>query len=158
MTTIEISQQKKSPITIMIFVEGTILEPKSIFSIYNHKSYQPIGKAVQIINGWWKQGANILYCTSRRGKGAREMAELLQRFGFQGSALHAREKGEKYKNIVEDVRPNILIEDDCKSIGGAWQMCITHISEEIKDQIKSVVVREFKGIDHLPQDLNELTL
>ena len=37
---------------IMIFVEGTILKPRSIFSLYNHKAYVPIGKSVDIIKEW----------------------------------------------------------------------------------------------------------
>jgi len=52
--------------------------------------------------------------------------------------------------------PDILIEEDCRSIGGQWQMCITHVEPELKSKIKSIVVKEFKGIDHLPDDLPDL--
>lgn len=58
-------------------------------------------------------------------------------------------------NIVEAVKPSILIEDDCKSIGGSWQMCITHVTPQLKDQIVSIVIKEFAGIDHLPTQFTD---
>lgn len=33
-----------------------------------------------------------------------------------------RDKGEQYSGIVEKLRPDILIEDDCRSIGGTEKM------------------------------------
>ena len=52
--------------------------------------------------------------------------------------------------------PDFLIEDDCESIGGEKEMTITFIKPEIKEKIKSVVVKEFGGIDYLPDNLDEL--
>ena len=85
------------------------------------------------------------------------MAALLKKYGFPGAGLYYRGRGETYKDIIERIQPNVLIEDDCKSIGGAWQMCITKVAPEIKGKITSIVVKEFKGIDALPLDLCELT-
>jgi len=140
----------------MIFVEGTILKPKSWLSLYKHNAYVPIGNSVKIIEMWEKQGANIIYCTSRRRMQADNIAVLLKRFGFSGAFLTVRDFGEKYKDIVEILKPNILIEDDCKSIGGAWQMCITKVKPEIKKNIVSIIVPEFKGIDNLPINIEQL--
>lgn len=140
----------------MIFAEGTILKPKSLLSLYNHKTYIPIGNAVSLIQAWYQQNAEILYCTSRKGNQAEEIAQLLKRYMFAGSKLYYREKKQKYKDIIESVRPDILIEDDCKSIGGSWQMCITHVSPNIKASIKSIIVHEFKGIDHLSSSIMDL--
>ena len=72
----------------------------------------------------------------------------------QSFIIGTRDK--KYKDIIEVVRPDVLIEDDCKSIGGSWQMCITYVQPQIKDTIKSIVVKEFKGIDYLPHIVHEL--
>ncbi len=143
-------------LTIMIFTEGTILKPKSWFSLYNHNSYIPIGDSVNIVKAWQEQGANIIYCTSRTNKHAHDIAAILKSFGFTGAFLAMREHKEKYKDIVEALKPDILIEDDCKSIGGAWQMCITKVKPEIKKNIISIVVREFQGIDHLPVNTEQL--
>ena len=52
--------------------------------------------------------------------------------------------------------PDILIEDDCESIGGKPQMTYPHISPNKKELIKSIVVREFSGIDNLPDNLEIL--
>jgi len=51
-----------------------------------------------------------------------------------------------------------LIEDDCESIGGMEEMTIINIKPDLKKKIKSVVVKEFEGIDHLPDDLKNLRL
>lgn len=143
-------------ITVMIFAEGTVLKPRNWFSAYDHTRYLPIGNSVEIIKGWQAQGADIVYCTSRKGKQAHGVAALLKKYGFAGAGLYYRSRGETYKTIVETLQPNVLIEDDCKSIGGAWQMCITKVAPQIKESITSIVVKEFKGIDTLPSDLYEL--
>lgn len=70
--------------------------------------------------------------------------------------MYYRSENEKYKDIIEEVEPNILIEDNCRSIGGKWQMCITYVKPEVKEKIKSIVVNEFAGIDELPLLLSEL--
>lgn len=157
MAFIELSKKQNTNITVLMFTEGTVLKPKSIFTLYNHKSYIPIGNCVKITEKWQVQGADIIYCTSRKRQQAVEIANLLKQFGFVVTRLYYREKGQKYKDIVEEVIPDILIEDDCRSIGGSWQLCITHVGQQLKEKIKSVVVREFKGIDHLPINLKELS-
>ncbi|SEW44253.1 LNS2 domain-containing protein [[Clostridium] fimetarium] len=151
-----LNENHYTDLSIMLFVEGTIIKPKSWFSLYNHNAYIPIGNAVKIIKEWEQQGANIIYCTSRKKRQADDIATLLKRYGFAGSFLVSREQKESYKDIVEMLQPDILIEDDCKSIGGVWQMCITKVNKEIKENILSIVVSEFKGIDNLPTDIERL--
>ena len=156
MKVIELVSKEKSGITIMIFTEGTLIKHKALWALYYFSSYRPIGNAVAIIKEWERQGANIIYCTSRRNRQAKVIAQLLKKHGFIGTRLVYREKKETYQHIVETIKPTILIEDDCKSIGGTRMMCITNVAEEIKRDILSVVVPEFKGIDHLPICLKEL--
>ena len=45
-----------------------------------------------------------------------------------------------------------MIEDDCKSIGGEKEWCITNVREEIKAGIRSIIVPEFNGIDDVKID------
>jgi hypothetical protein len=80
----------------------------------------------------------------------------LSQYGFPGSKLCYREPGQNYKDIVEEMKPDILIEDDCKSIGGSKQMCITYVNDALKQNIKSIIVKEFQGIDDLPGEVNRL--
>lgn len=157
MECIPLEKASQTDITIMIFVEGTLLKPKSWFNLYDHKSYLPIGNCVEIVKEWQRQGANIIYCTSRKGEQAKDIAILLKKYGFAGAELYYRSKGEEYKDIIERIQPNVLIEDDCKSIGGAWQMCITKVVPQIKEKIVSIVVGEFKGIDDLPRNISAFT-
>lgn len=154
----DLKTRLKNRPTIMIFTEGTIIKPRSWLSLYHHNSYIPIGNAVNIITAWQQSGANIIYCTSRKRQQAQKIASLLKKLGFQGTYLVAREQKESYKDIVEELLPDILIEDDCKSIGGAWQMCITKVDPIIKSKIVAIAVPEFKGIDGLPLDLEKLKL
>jgi hypothetical protein len=58
--------------------------------------------------------------------------------------------------VAERTLPDILIEDDCECIGGESEMTYPHIRQELKSMIKSIVVKEFSGIDHLPDALSEL--
>lgn len=157
MERILLNKEYQPELTIMIFAEGTILKPKSKLQLYNHKAYVPIGNAVCLIEAW-QQRANIIYCTSRKKKKADNIAALLKRYGFPGVFLAVREQKEKYKAIVEAVKPDILIEDDCKSIGGAWQMCITKVDPDIRKNIVSIAVPEFHGIDHLPMNIEALKM
>jgi predicted peroxiredoxin len=143
---IQLAQGNNNDITIMIFTEGTVLKPRSLFALFDHKAYQPIGNCVSLINKWNQQGAEIVYCTSRRKKQAMEVAEILYKYHFAGTALYYRETGQTYKDLVEQVIPHILIEDDCRSIGGSWQMCITKVEPQVKAKIISIVVKEFKEL------------
>lgn len=169
---------------ILIFLQGTILLPKSGIgrtrdeivqqvksqgeSIRDFGSYIPIGNAVEKLNNWAKQGAKILYLTSltedkkARGdeivgkEGLKFDQQILDKYNFPKGEIYHREKGENYAQIAERIMPDILIEDDCESIGGEKEMTITFIKPEIKEKIKSVVIKEFGGIDYLPDNLDEL--
>jgi len=140
-----------SKIKIMIFTEGTIIRHRNVFQLFNYDTYIPIGNCINKIQAWEQQGAEIMYFTSRKTvKQVNEIATLLKKYHFQGTRLYYREAKQKYKDIIELVEPDVLIEDDCKSIGGQSQMCITYVKPELKSKIRSFAVEEFKGIDSLP--------
>ena len=114
----------------------------------NYAEYVPIGKAVKKIKKWQKQNVEIVYLTSRRtDQQINDIHAVLQKYNFPDGALEYRKNEEEYKNVVERVMPDILIEDDCESIGGEKEMICPHTS---------IVVQEFKGIDHLPDDATVL--
>ncbi|MEK7513574.1 MAG: hypothetical protein AAB580_01660, partial [Patescibacteria group bacterium] len=83
--------------------------------------------------------------------------KVLAKYDFPQGEIYWRENGEAYKDVAERVMPDILIEDDCESIGGEVEMTYPHIREDLKPKIKSIVVKEFQGIDHLPDSLTELS-
>jgi len=158
---------------ILIFTEGTIIMHKDAIghtreeivqqvkqkneSVHNYLAYVPIGNAVSKIKNWESQGAEIVYLTSRvREKEIENIQSVLDRYGFSAGRLLFRRNNEQYKDVAERIALDILIEDDCESIGGEDEMTITHISPVIKKKIKSIPIKEFCGIDHLPSNVSEL--
>ena len=122
-------------------------------SVKDCSSYIPIGNAASKIRKWQQQGASISYLTSR--KSAKEVSEIrnvLKRHGFPEGELFYRSGKEEYKDVVLRAEPDILIEDDCESIG-ADEIIAPKLAGS---SIKTIVVREFGGIDHLPDDMEEL--
>lgn len=134
---------------IMIFVEGTTFYTKFLMFLFSKYGYKPIGNAVEIVNGWQKQGYEIYLCSYVRKGRYRFIKQIIDFYGMKYTEILCREKGEQYNEIVERIRPNILIEDDCKSIGGQKEWCITNVRKELKEEILSIIVPEFKGIDDI---------
>jgi hypothetical protein len=148
----------EDPFKILIFTEGTIIGPAKLRDWFNFQNYLPIKNSVEKIKTWADQGAEIYYLTSRKkAKEIDHIKRILIHYGFVGKKLYYRAKNEKYKDIAEELLPNIIIEDDCRSIGGKWQMTITYVQKEIKSKIKSIIVKEFDGIEQLPNNLKELS-
>lgn len=138
---------------ILIFTEGTLIKHKDDSSLDDFSNYLPIGDAVEKVKGWVKQGAEIVYLTSRMSE--EEVAAIqnvLIRHDFPKGILEYRRAGEGYRDAAERVLPDIIIEDDCASIGGMAEMTYTNLRPELKEKIKSVVVKEFGSIDHLPDN------
>ena len=127
-------------------------------SPHDFKGYVPNGKTVEKLFQWKKQGITIFYLTSRRiKKEIKAIKSILKRFNFPDSDnLYFRNPGEDYKDVAQRLVPDIIIEDDCESIGGEKEMTYPHISGDLKKKIKSIVVKEFEGIDHLPDKIEEL--
>lgn len=142
---------------VLVFTEGTIIGPAKLRDWFNFKKYVPIKNSVRKIKTWIDQGAGIYYLTSRKkAKEINHIKNILIQYDFLGKSLYYRAKNEKYKDIVEELLPNIIVEDDCKSIGGKCQMTITYVQNEIKSKVKSIIVKEFDGIEQLPNNIKEL--
>ena len=169
---------------ILVFLHGTVIMHKSAVgktreeiveqvkaqeeSVRDFGSYVPIGNAVEKLNQWASQNAMISYLSAlTEGKKARgdEIVskeglkvdqEILDRYGFPKGKIYHRQKEQSYAQITEKIMPDIVVEDDCESIGGAKEMTITFVKPGIKRQIKSIVIKEQGGIDHLPDDVNQL--
>lgn len=106
---------------------------------------------------WKNQGAEILYLTSRRKPDEiKQIKNVIKKHNFPDGQLLFRRKGEEYKDVAERVMPDILIEDDCESIGGEIEMTYPHIKPKLKAKIKSIIVKEFGGIDNLPDKISDL--
>lgn len=126
-------------------------------SVHDYKSYVPVGDAVKKLRHWRKDGAEILYLTSRRKpKEIKNIEDVLKKYGFPDGQFLFRRKAEEYKDVAEKNIPDVLVEDDCESIGGRDKMTIAHVKPEIKRKIKSIPIKEFGGIDNLPDKISAL--
>lgn len=160
----------KQQVKLLVFTEGTIIMhpsgknlPREQIveqvknndeTIHKYINYIPIGNAVQKLTSWYTLGAEIYYLTSRKTLDEiNQIQHVLIRYKFPSGMLLWRKEGEEYKDVAENLMPDILVEDDCESIGGLNEMTYTHIKDDIKQKIKLVAVREFGGIDHLADDV-----
>lgn len=131
---------------IMVFTEGTIIMHKNAVghnreeivrqvekepeSVHDYDSYIPVGNAVKKLKLWKNQGAEILYLTSRRKTDEiRQIKNVLKKHGFPDGQLLSRQKDE---------------------------VTITHVRPKIKAKIKSIIVKEFGGIDNLTDKISDL--
>jgi hypothetical protein len=123
-------------------------------SLHDFASYVPVDNAVTKLQRWRQQGAEIVYLSSHRKPEDVEKDKLvLQKHGFPDGPVFFRHGGDQYSDVAEAVLPDILIEDDARCIGGEKEMTYPHIQPGLKVKIKSIVVKEFGGIDHLPDDI-----
>ncbi len=158
---------------LLVFLQGTVLMHKGGMNksreervlqvknlektVLDFQTYIPIGGAVAKLQTWSKQGAEILYMSAHtKPRDVMIDQNLLIKYHFPEGHLYYRKKGEKYHSILEKLVPTIIIEDDCESIGGDKEMAITYVNPEKRMQIKSIIVPEFGGIDHLSDELVEL--
>ena len=126
-------------------------------SVKDFMTYIPNGNVVEKLNRWKSQGAEIYYLTSRETPDQLDdVMFVLNKYNFPDSQnLLYRKNGEQYKDVAERLIPDIFIEDDCESIGSS-EITFPHINPEIQAKIHSIIVKEFAGIDHLPDRLGEL--
>lgn len=133
----------------MIFIEGTTFYTKPILFLFSKRGYKPIGQAVEIVNDLYNKGYNIYLCSYVRKRRYAFIKSVIDFYGMKYTEILCRGNNEQYSDIVECVKPDILIEDDCKSIGGQPKQCITGVDEKLKSKIQSIIVPEFKGIDEI---------
>ena len=150
----------------MVFTEGTIFSHIDWIGLAREEIVRrvregerpdiagtiPIGNAAGKLQGWSRAGAEIVYLTScREPREIEQVREVIRRYDFPIGQLLFRREREEYKDVAERSMPDVIVEDDCESIGGEVEMTYPHIRPELKTGIISVVIREFGGIDHLPE-------
>ena len=139
-------------------------------SVRDFKTYLPVANAVKKLKIWKNQGVEICYLSPLTdSKKAREDERIvfkedtrvekmvLDNNNFPPGRIYHRKSNENYKDVVEKIKPlpNIIVEDDCESIGKD-QITYPTLKAELKKKIKSIIVKEFGGIDHLPDKLSDL--
>jgi hypothetical protein len=126
-------------------------------TVNDFKAYVPTPGAVGKIAEWCRRGATVEYLSSHRHEddiAADE--EALRRHRFPSGPVHARAAGESYGAAVERLHPDVVVEDDCESIGGESETIAAQLGSMGRRSITSVMLPEFAGLDQLPDDPSEL--
>ena len=160
---------------ILVFLHGTTIMHKnaqglarqeivkqvmeSDESVNDYALYIPVGNAFKKLLKWKGQGASICYLSSHKNaKDVEKDKFVLKKYAFPDGQIFYRRNREEYKDVVERIRPlpDVIVEDDCESIGGKAEMAYPNLRPELKNKMKSIVVKEFEGIDHIPDSISEL--
>ena len=156
----------------MVFLPWTIIMHKSALgctreerakqvvereaTIWEYTSYVPISGAAAKLQTRKEQGVEIKFLSSHKKTEDVQIDKDIRKYNFpQGKVLFCQ-GDEGYSDIIERVIPDVLVEDDCESIGGENEMICQHIELEVRTRIKSIVIKEFGGIDHLPDKMFNL--
>lgn len=125
--------------------------------LYDFAAYVPVDGAVAKLWRWAEEGAELSYLSSHRDPyHLAEDASVLRRWEFPRGRVLARRRGEDYGDVVARALPDVLVEDDCESLGRGAELVSEEIRPELAARIASIVVPEFGGIDHLPDTPAEL--
>ncbi|MFX1532351.1 MAG: hypothetical protein ACFFBC_14635 [Promethearchaeota archaeon] len=159
---------------ILVFLHGTCIMHKNALglprdqiikqiiedtdeSISDFASYIPIGDVVTKLTSWHNQGAEILYLSSHLNlENVKKDEIVLKKYKFPKGTIFYRRKKNDWNLPIEIAKPDIIIEDDCESIGGKYQMTYPNLKPELQSKIISIVIKEFAGIDHLPNYISKL--
>lgn len=126
-------------------------------SVLDFGSYVAVGDAGGKLDTWSRQGAEISYLSSHRDETDVALDhDVLERAGFPPGNVWYRQSGQEYRDVVEEARPDVLIEDDCESIGGVAEVTYPSLDAPTRSTVHSIVVPEFGGIDHLPDRVDDL--
>jgi hypothetical protein len=106
--------------------------------------------------GWSRQGCEIVYLSSQRSaSGVAADRAVLVEHGFPPGELVARAEGETYADVTLRLAPDVLVEDDCESIG-TDEMTYPQLPEAARAAVAGVVVPEFGGLGMLPEQATDL--
>lgn len=158
---------------LIVFLQGTVImhsgaaglprtaivaqvRDRSDPTVQDFASYIPVGGAVRKLVRWHQQGGRIDYLSAHRDPvRLGQDAALLIRHQFPPGRILARRAGQSYGDLVAGELPDVLVEDDCESIG-ADQIGYLQLDPLLRAEVTSIIVPEFGGIDHLPESVADL--
>jgi hypothetical protein len=126
-------------------------------SVLDFGRYVPTESAVEKTTVWKLGGAELCYLSSHRVPADVEVDRgVLTAHRFPAGPVFFREPGETYADVARRAGADVVVEDDCESIGGRAEMAAPGLCEDPSSAICSVVVPEFGGLAHLPDNPIEL--
>lgn len=126
-------------------------------TVLDYASYVPTEGAVAKVTAWQRRGAEISYLSSHRTAAAAAIDKsVLAAHGFPAGPLYYRAHGEGYADVVRRWSADVLIEDDCESIGGRPKTTAAELAASSGRAVPCVVIPEFGGLTHLPNEPAQL--
>ena len=126
-------------------------------SVQDFASYVPTPGTAAKLAAWQRHGAILVYLSSHhRQHDIRADESVIHRHRFPVGPVHGRQQGKDYGPLVERLRFDVLVEDNCESIGGAAQTCAAQLSSAARESVRCIVLPEFSGLADLPDDPAEL--
>ncbi|HET7013186.1 MAG TPA: hypothetical protein VFI65_04715 [Streptosporangiaceae bacterium] len=126
-------------------------------SIWEFAEYIPTPGTAEKLAAWDRHGASIVYLSAhRQAEYVHADESVIKHHEFPAGPVCAREWGEDYGALVDRLDLDVLVEDDCESIGGVSKTCTFMLSMEARRSVRSIVLPEFLGLGGLPDDPAEL--
>jgi hypothetical protein len=126
-------------------------------SVQDFGSYVPTPGAVEKIAEWHRRGATVEYFSSHRNEDdVQTDQEVLRRHAFPNGPVHSRAPGESYGVAAERLNPDVIVEDDCESMGGAPETIAARLRPAASRSVACLVLPEFVGLEGLPDDPSQL--
>jgi hypothetical protein len=127
-------------------------------AVLDFASYVPTEAAVEKVRTWQGHGAVISYLSSHQEAADVELDRaVLTAHGFPAGTVFSRGPGESYADVARRTGADVLVEDDCESIGGRSRTTAAGLAATPGRAVTSVIVPEFGGLAHLPDEPGELT-
>jgi len=120
---------------ILIAIESVLLDDNN----------QPLKNAIEKMNKWVEQGAEIFYLTSAvKFTEVKAAKDDLKNANFPGDAVQARREGESFAEVILNVKPEILIVPE------------NAVELTADSGIPPIIVKAGNGIELLPDSLDDL--
>lgn len=122
-------------------------------AVLDYASYVPTEGAVAKITAWQRRGAEICYLSAHRTAAAAAIDNtVLSAHGFPAGTLYYRAHGESYADVARRWSADVVVADDCESIGGQPQTTASALVKSPGATAMYVIVPELGGLAHLPDD------
>jgi len=162
-----------SAVRVMVFLHGTAIMHASAVgqpraervcqsrrrdaSVLDFAAYVPAENAVIKVQAWQRRGADICYLSSHTSPADVAIdGAVLATHGFPPGPVFFRRDGESYADVARRAGADVVVEDDCESIGGSRQTTASGVAHSPGRAVGCVIVPEFGGLTHLPDDPQEL--
>jgi hypothetical protein len=91
-------------------------------AVLDFAGYVPAEGALDKVHTWLRRGAVICYLSSHQNAADVELdRSVLRRCGLPAGTVFWRQPGESYGDVARHAQADVVVEDDCESIGGGGQ-------------------------------------